>query len=272
MASPQKENGYTPVAHELLEQTAKFHLNGTQYSIILIIWRFTYGFSRCEHELSINFIAKATEKSTTAIKKELKLLIDRNIVLVAKKYTNADSRVLKFNKNYDTWEGNNQSPPKVGNNCSPGEQPIPSEGNKKTPPEGNKKTPKKETIKDNSKESIYIVFRHWNLKKIITHKKLTDTILGHINARLEEGYLVEEIIEAIDNYETILKDNVKYFWSYKWGISDFLTRGLDKFKTESDPFKNYANKTNGAYKPKQSNNGPNGLMQGNDPGTRRDDM
>jgi len=247
MASPQKENGYTPVAHELLEQTAKFHLNGTQYSIILIIWRFTYGFSRCEHELSINFIAKATGKSTRAIKKELKLLIDRNIVLVAKKYTKAGSRVLKFNKNYDTWEGNNQSPLEVGNNCSPGEQLFTFGGEQTGHLEGNNQSPKKET-KEKYKETIYIVFKHWNMKKIMAHKKLTDTISGHINARLEEGYSVEEIIEAIDNYETILKDNVKYFWSYKWGISDFLTRGLDKFKTESDPFKNFANKTNRADK------------------------
>ena len=242
MASPQKENGYTAIANEILEQTTKLHLNGTQYSIILTIWRFTYGFNRCKHDLSITFLAKATRISTRAIKKELKTLIDRSIVLVAKECTKADSRVLKFNKDYDTWEGNNSSPHEQGNNRSPGEQSIPSQGNNSSPQQGNKTTPKKDS-KDNFKETIYIVFQHWNLKKIIIHKKLTDTISGHINARLEEGYLAEEIIEAIDNYKTILNDNEKYFWSYKWGISDFLTRGLDKFKSESEPFKNYANKS-----------------------------
>lgn len=243
MASPQKENGYTAIANEILEQVSKFHLNGTQYSIILTVWRFTYGFQRKEHDMSIAFIANATGITSRAIKKELKILIDRNILLITKENTNTKSRIMKFNKDYESWlEGNKTTPLGVGNNRSPGEQNDPSGGEQTGHLEGNKTTPKKES-KENSKESIYIVFHHWNSKKIITHKTLTDKISGHINARLEEGYSVEEIIEAIDNYETILKDNVKYFWSYKWGLSDFLIRGLDKFKTESDPFKNYANKS-----------------------------
>ena len=253
MANVQIDNGeYTRIANILLEKTVQLRLNGTQYSIILTVWRFTYGFQRKEHDLSIAFIANATGITNRAIKKELKILIDRNILLITKENTNTKSRVIKFNKDYEVWlEGNKKTPPEVGNNRSPGEQKDPSGGEQKGHLEGNKKTPKKES-KENSKESIYIVFQHWNLKKIITHKKLTDTISGHINARLEEGYLVAEIIEAIDNYETILRDNVQYFWSYKWGISDFLVRGLDKFKTESDPFKNYANKFN-----------PNGLNKTN---------
>ncbi len=245
MANVQIDNGeYTRIANILLEKTARLHLNGTQYSIILTVWRYTYGFQRCEHDLSITFISNATSVSTRAIKKELKNLIDRNVLLVAKESTKANSRVLKFNKDYDTWlEGNNQSPPQQGNNQSPGEQSIPSQGNKRSPQQGNKTTPKKE-IKENFKENIYIVFQHWNAKKIITHKSLTEKISGHINARFEEGYLVEEILEAINNYETILTDNVSYFWTYKWGLGDFLVRGLEKFKSESNPFTNFANKPN----------------------------
>ena len=243
MADVQIDSGeFTRIANVLLEKSAQLHLNGTQYSIILTVWRFTYGFQRKEHDLSITFISNATGISGRAIKKELKSLIDRNILLVTKESTKAASRILKFNKDYESWfEGNKTTPHEQGNNRSPGEQSIPCEGNNRSPHEGNKTTPKKES-KDNSKESIYIVFQHWNSKKIITHKTLTDKLSGHINARLEEGYLVNEIIGAIDNYEIILKDNVQYFWSYKWGLSEFLVRGLDKFKTESDPFSNYANK------------------------------
>jgi phage replication O-like protein O len=252
MANVQIDSGeFTRIANILLEKTAKLHLNGTQYSIVLTIWRFTYGFQRCERDLSITFIANATGISGRAIKKELKILIDRNILLVTKESVGTGSRTLKFNKDYESWiEGNKTTPLVVGNNRSPGEQLIPREGNKTTPLEGNKTTPKKES-KENFKESIYIVFSHWNSKKIITHKTLTEKISGHINARLEEKYTVNEIIEAIDNYEIILRDNIKYFWSYKWGLNDFLTRGLDKFKTESDPFSNYANKSNAKDKPKK---------------------
>ncbi|WP_088227805.1 replication protein [Desulfosporosinus sp. FKB] len=255
MADVQIDSGeFTRIANSLLEKSAQLHLNGTQYSIILTVWRFTYGFQRSEHEMSVSFLANATGFSGRAIKKELKVLIDRNILLVTKENTKAESRTLKFNKDFDTWLGNNHSPQKVGNNHSPGEQSIPCEGNNSSPHEGNDRSPKKEK-KEIYKENIYIVFSHWNSKKIITHKTLTEKISGHINARFEEGYSVHEILEAVDNYDTILKDNEKYFWTYKWGLSDFLVRGLDKFKTESDPFKNYANKgqqTRGPTNPKRT--------------------
>ena len=241
MANVQIDSGeFTRIANILLEKSAQLHLNGTQYSIILTVWRFTYGFQRKEHDLSITFIANATGVSGRAVKKELKILIDRNILLVTKESTKAESRTLKFNKDFETWiEGNKKTPHKQGNNRSPGEQSIPCEGINQSPQQGNNQSPKKES-KENYKENIYIVFSYWNSKKIITHRTLTEKISGHINARLEEGYLTEEIISAIDNYETILRDNERYFWSYKWGLSDFLVRGLDKFKTESDPFANYA--------------------------------
>ena len=167
MADVQIDSGeFTRIANVLLEKSAQLHLNGTQYSIILTVWRFTYGFQRKEHDLSITFISNATGISGRAIKKELKSLIDRNILLVTKESTKAASRILKFNKDYESWfEGNKTTPHEQGNNRSPGEQSIPCEGNNRSPHEGNKTTPKKES-KDNLKKDIYIVFQHWNSKKI----------------------------------------------------------------------------------------------------------
>ncbi|WP_083824288.1 replication protein [Desulfosporosinus sp. OT] len=266
VADVQIDSGdFTRIANVLLENIARLHLNGTQYSIVLTVWRFTYGFQRKEHDLSITFIANATGISGRSIKKELKVLIDRNILLVTKESTKAESRTLKFNKDYESWidegtfcspeQGNKTSPPEQGSNCSPGEQNVPCEGSNSSPQQGSNPSPKKES-KDNLKKDIYIVFSHWNSKKIITHKTLTEKIANHINARLKEGYSDEEIIAAIDNYEIILRDNANYFWTYKWGLSDFLVRGLDKFKTESDPFTNYANKGKTKGPPKPNNKAP----------------
>ena len=78
MASPQKEHGYTPIANEILEQICKVKLNGTQLRIIMAIWRFTYGFSRNEHEMSIGFLAKAIDADKIYTSKELAKLIDKN--------------------------------------------------------------------------------------------------------------------------------------------------------------------------------------------------
>jgi len=92
------------------------------------------------------------------------------------------------------------------------------------------------------KDNIYSVFAHWNSKGIITHKSLSDKMKGHINARLEK-FTPEEIMEAIDNYAMVLHGE-EYFWSYKWGLGEFLTRenGFEKFLSVNKPLVNYLKK------------------------------
>lgn len=87
-------------------------------------------------------------------------------------------------------------------------------------------------------DHIYSVFDHWNTKNIIKHKKLTDKLASHINARLKDGYTADEIIGAIDNYATVLHGE-DYFWTYKWTLEQFLTRGLDRFRSENKPLDNF---------------------------------
>ena len=48
MASPQKENGYTPIAHEILEALAKQLLSPDEWRILMIIFRKTYGWDKKE--------------------------------------------------------------------------------------------------------------------------------------------------------------------------------------------------------------------------------
>lgn len=103
MTGPQTENGYTPIAHEILENLVKLPLNGTQWRIITIVWRYTYGFSRKEHDISESFIAKATGINIRQVKREIKVLLDSNIFTTIKEATRNSTRVLAFNKHYDGW-------------------------------------------------------------------------------------------------------------------------------------------------------------------------
>lgn len=103
MASPQKENGYTAIANEIMEAVAKVRLNGSQHSILLAVWRYTYGFQKCEHKLAISFLAEATNLQARVVRKELKTLFERRILLETKGYAGTRSRVIKFNKDYDQW-------------------------------------------------------------------------------------------------------------------------------------------------------------------------
>ncbi|GIN60503.1 hypothetical protein J27TS8_04960 [Robertmurraya siralis] len=102
MASPQLKNGHTRIANEILEQIAKTNLNGAQFRIVMVIWRYTYGFRRKEHEISLAFLAKAIDSQRAHVNRELKSLIDRNIVRsvgIGKRR----GRILSFNKNYEEW-------------------------------------------------------------------------------------------------------------------------------------------------------------------------
>lgn len=80
----------------------------------------------------------------------------------------------------------------------------------------NKKIYKKEN-------QVEEVFNYWNSKKIIVHDKITETIKKSIN-KFISNHSFELIKLCIDRYSTVLKDE-KYFFKYKWALSDFLNRG-----------------------------------------------
>lgn len=106
MANPQKENGYTPIANEILDEIVRVKLNATQFKILILLWRQTYGYSRKHHEISETFIAKATGLHKHQINREIQGLIKSNIVSVVKPPTYTEPRVLAFNKNYHEWQQN----------------------------------------------------------------------------------------------------------------------------------------------------------------------
>ncbi|OBZ13313.1 replication protein [Bacillus sp. FJAT-26390] len=105
MAKPQKENGYTVIAHEILDNICRFNFNGAQLRIIMKVWRMTYGYKRKDHALALTYLQEATGLSRGTMKKELGYLIEAKVLIVTKEATNKDARKLAFNKNYDEWEG-----------------------------------------------------------------------------------------------------------------------------------------------------------------------
>lgn len=115
MANPQKENGYTAIANEIMEQLYKMKFNGTQFRILLLILRFTYGYNRIEHEFSLSFIATQIGSSIKGTKKELDKLIDMNVLQIIARQNYRHARVIRFNKHYNEWgeqsEYTNQSIP-----------------------------------------------------------------------------------------------------------------------------------------------------------------
>ncbi|UED70740.1 replication protein [Brevibacillus sp. HD3.3A] len=99
---PQVEDGYTRLANEILENIMKASLNGTQFRIVMAVWRYTYGFQRKEHDLSLTFLAKAIDASRGQVDRELTALIDRKIITVVGT-GGRGSRVIAFNKDHSEW-------------------------------------------------------------------------------------------------------------------------------------------------------------------------
>ncbi|MFJ8100398.1 replication protein [Lysinibacillus sp. NPDC096212] len=103
MASPQLKNGHTRIANEIFDHIMKTNLNGTQFRLVLAIWRYTYGFQRKTNEMSTSFLAKAINANRTQINRELAALIDRNIISVIG-IGSKGARIMGFNKKYNEWD------------------------------------------------------------------------------------------------------------------------------------------------------------------------
>lgn len=145
VADVQVENGFTRIANQILEEIAQRKFNGTEFRIIMILWRYTYGFNRKQHSLSTGFIAEAIGMDNSRVRKVLKDLIDNKVIDVTEQATFNHSRVLAFNKNFEEWgvkkDMRGRKVPLSPNKQQP-------EGSKRSQPQGSKSTPKKESIKD----------------------------------------------------------------------------------------------------------------------------
>lgn len=154
MANPQLENGYTPIANELLEAIYSAKLNGTQSDIILMICRYTYGFSRKSHSLSESFIANAVGSHKSQVKKELKTLISMRIISVLSEPTFSTPREIAINKNYEEWQKSTQEVLSLT-----GSQSTTSTGSQSTTRGGSQSTTQdKQVLKQNIKQDICAFF------------------------------------------------------------------------------------------------------------------
>lgn len=199
MASPQIENGYTRIANEILEQAAKVNLNGTQFRLVLTVWRYTYGFGRKSHELSIAFLMESIGASRSQVARELSVLKKRNIIIEIGKGKGGANK-LGFNKNYKEWADNAPNevvPNPVSPNqgvSNPRPEVVPNQGTEVVSNPGPKKERTKEIYKD-----IYVqVIGHLNEKagKRFSAKSQANRKL--INGRMSEGRTLEDFLHVID--------------------------------------------------------------------------
>lgn len=111
MASPQKENGYTAIANEIIEALYSQDLTMREIKIALLIIRYSYGFHQKTADLSASFIAAGIRIDVRDCQRALASLQAKKIIV-------RDGTKTSFQKDYEKWGRVGKSPTRA-----PGELP-----------------------------------------------------------------------------------------------------------------------------------------------------
>ena len=101
MASPQKEDGYIPIANELAEAFARIQLSGYEIRVLWVILRKTYGWNRKYDGISITQFERATNIERRNIVRTLKRLQKKHLIV---KNDNGFITKWGLQKNYERWQ------------------------------------------------------------------------------------------------------------------------------------------------------------------------
>lgn len=101
MASPQKENGHTAIANEILDTLCKTRINGQDRQVLDFIFRKTYGWQKKRDRISLSQFEDGTGMKRARICDCIKNLINMKIII---KIQDDNGSTYEFNKNYDEWE------------------------------------------------------------------------------------------------------------------------------------------------------------------------
>lgn len=99
MKSPQKENGFTGIANEILEVIYSSPLSGSELRVLLLVFRKTYGWHKKEDEISLTQIVTGTKLSRKQVCEVINKLVTKRLLFKTRKRSNE----YKFNKDYDEW-------------------------------------------------------------------------------------------------------------------------------------------------------------------------
>ena len=96
MASPQRENGYTAIANEIMGVLMRTNFSAYQWRLLIAIWRETYGYQRKDVWLSNKWLVDLTGIQKAHVSRAVSELLDRKVLL-------KEGNKIAFNKDYEQW-------------------------------------------------------------------------------------------------------------------------------------------------------------------------
>ena len=106
MSSPQRENGYTAIANEIMEALIKYPIPGTQMQCLLLILRKTYGYNKKTDAISLSQFEDFTKLDRRHIHRAIGELQKKNIIKVQKRSAKDGTKITstyRLNKIYTSW-------------------------------------------------------------------------------------------------------------------------------------------------------------------------
>jgi len=94
--NPQKENGYTSIANEIVDVLAYTKFTTQESRLLWAILRKTYGYNKKEDWVALSQLSKMTGMSVTHVSHTKARLIERNIVAQT-------GNKIRFSKYYSQW-------------------------------------------------------------------------------------------------------------------------------------------------------------------------
>lgn len=133
MADVQKENGFTPIAHDILEALSRHVISPDEWRILMVIFRKTYGWDKKEDRISHTQFSDITGIPRNHVPRIINRLIERNLIFKSVPqpgdpvpqtgYTNTAN--YGFQKDYEKWA---TRPPNGGLSPDQGQTPSPKQG------------------------------------------------------------------------------------------------------------------------------------------------
>jgi len=85
MANPQKEDGFTAIANEIMDALAHIRIPGEERQILDVILRKTYGFQKCEDYISLSQFMSMTGIKKPNVIRAIRGLTSKKMIIVIKK-------------------------------------------------------------------------------------------------------------------------------------------------------------------------------------------
>jgi phage replication O-like protein O len=103
VASPQKENGFTAIANEVMDAFCHIRIPGEERQILDSILRKTYGWNKSGDAIALSQFVEMTGLKKPAVVRAINGLLSKKIIVVIEK-DNVPAKVYKFNKDFEQWK------------------------------------------------------------------------------------------------------------------------------------------------------------------------